>query len=73
MRHNCITLRLASSGGLYAWELQHEGRSFEAKVHGQAVFTSSYAMLNAALSGVDRAGSAIAGPASSALAHAPRR
>jgi len=52
MRHNCIGLRLASSGGLYAWELQHEGRPFEAKVHGQTVFTSTYAILNAALSGV---------------------
>jgi DNA-binding transcriptional LysR family regulator len=52
MRHNCITLRLASSGGLYAWELQHDGQPFEAKVRGQAVFTSTYAILNAALSGV---------------------
>lgn len=52
MRHNCITLRLATSGGLYAWELQHEGQPFEAKVQGQAVFTSTYAILNAALSGV---------------------
>jgi DNA-binding transcriptional LysR family regulator len=52
MRHNCITLRLASSGGLYAWELQHEGQPFEAKVRGQVVLTSSYAILNAALSGV---------------------
>lgn len=52
MRHNCITLRLASSGGLYAWELQDEGQPFEAKVRGQAVFTSTYAILNAALSGV---------------------
>jgi DNA-binding transcriptional LysR family regulator len=51
MKHNCITLRLASSGGLYAWELQHEGRPVEAKVRGQAVFTSSYSILNAALSG----------------------
>jgi DNA-binding transcriptional LysR family regulator len=51
MKHNCITLRLASSGGLYAWELQHEGRPVEVKVRGQAVFTSSYSILNAALSG----------------------
>jgi DNA-binding transcriptional LysR family regulator len=51
LRHNCINLRLASSGGLYAWELQHEGRPLEARVRGQAVFTSAYAILNAALSG----------------------
>ncbi|MDB5933244.1 MAG: LysR family transcriptional regulator [Massilia sp.] len=51
LKHNCINLRLASSGGLYAWELQHEGRALEARVRGQAVFTSAYAILNAALSG----------------------
>jgi DNA-binding transcriptional LysR family regulator len=51
MKHNCITLRLVSSGGIYAWELQHEGRALEVRVRGQAVFTSAYHMLNAALSG----------------------
>jgi len=51
MRHNCITLRLASKGGLYAWELQQGGRSIEARVSGQAIFTSVYPMLHAALSG----------------------
>jgi DNA-binding transcriptional LysR family regulator len=51
LKHNCINLRLASSGGLYAWELRHEGRELEARVRGQAVFTSAYAILNAALSG----------------------
>jgi DNA-binding transcriptional LysR family regulator len=51
LKHNCINLRLASSGGLYAWELRHEGRELEARVSGQAVFTSAYAILNAALSG----------------------
>jgi DNA-binding transcriptional LysR family regulator len=51
LKHNCITLRLASSGGIYAWELQHEGQDVEAKVRGQAVFTNAYHMLHAALSG----------------------
>ena len=51
MKHNCITLRLASSGGIYAWELQHEGREMEARVRGQVVVTSAYHMLNAALDG----------------------
>jgi DNA-binding transcriptional LysR family regulator len=52
LKHNCINLRLASSGGLYAWELKHEGRDIEARVRGQATFTSAYAILNAALGGV---------------------
>lgn len=51
MKHNCINLRLASSGGLYAWELRHEGRDMEVQVRGQTVFTSVYHMLNAALAG----------------------
>lgn len=50
-KHNCITLRLAGSGGIYAWELQHDGRAMEIRVHGQAVFNGAYQMLNAALSG----------------------
>lgn len=51
MKHNCINLRLASSGGLYAWELKHEGQDYEARVRGQAVFTNAYQMLGGALSG----------------------
>src|SRR5450830_933437 len=51
MQHNCITLRLASSGGIYAWELEHEGRALEVRVRGQATFSNANHMLNGALSG----------------------
>jgi DNA-binding transcriptional LysR family regulator len=51
MNHNCIMLRLASSGGLYAWELRHEGRDMEVRPRGQFVFNGAYQILNAALSG----------------------
>ncbi|MTW11124.1 LysR family transcriptional regulator [Pseudoduganella eburnea] len=51
MRHNCICLRLSSSGGVYAWELLDQGRPIEARVRGQALFTSVYPMLDAALDG----------------------
>jgi DNA-binding transcriptional LysR family regulator len=51
LRHNCITLRLATSGGLYAWELQQGERRLEVRVSGQVIFTSAYSMLYAALSG----------------------
>jgi DNA-binding transcriptional LysR family regulator len=51
LKHNCITLRLASSGGVYAWELCDAGRMVEIRVRGQAIFNSAYQMLNAALSG----------------------
>lgn len=52
MTHNCINLRLASSGGLYAWELLHDGQPIEARVRGQAVFTNVHHMLAAAFDGV---------------------
>lgn len=52
LQHNCITLRLAGSGGVYAWELREDGRELPVRVSGQAIFNSSYQMLNAALSGV---------------------
>jgi DNA-binding transcriptional LysR family regulator len=51
MKHNCTLLRLASSGGLYAWELEHEGRAMEVRVRGQFTFNGAYQMLGAALSG----------------------
>jgi DNA-binding transcriptional LysR family regulator len=51
MKHNCTMLRLASSGGVYAWELEHEGRNMEVRVRGQFTFNGAYQMLGAALSG----------------------
>ncbi|MFC0253322.1 LysR family transcriptional regulator [Massilia consociata] len=51
MKHNCIGLRLASSGGVYAWELRQDGRDVEARIRGQFIFNGVYQMLNAALSG----------------------
>ena len=52
LQHNCITLRLSSNGGVYAWELRDGDRPIEVKVGGQAIFNSAYQMLNAAVSGV---------------------
>lgn len=51
LKHNCIALRLASSGGLYAWELEHEGRSMELRVRGQVVCNTAPHILQAALGG----------------------
>ncbi len=51
LQHNCIALRLASSGGLYAWELRQDSREVQARVSGQAVFNGAYQMLHAALAG----------------------
>lgn len=51
MRHNCISLRLPSSGGLYAWELLDKGQPVEARVRGQSVFNNVYTIRDAALAG----------------------
>ncbi|WP_454754026.1 LysR family transcriptional regulator [Cupriavidus necator] len=47
----CINLRLATSGGLYAWELAKGARKLQARVEGQLVCNSVNQMLNAALDG----------------------
>jgi DNA-binding transcriptional LysR family regulator len=51
LRHNCVSLRLSSSGGIYAWELRDGDRNVEVRVSGQLIFNGAYQMLNAALSG----------------------
>jgi DNA-binding transcriptional LysR family regulator len=50
-RHNCIALRPAGSGGIYAWELREEGRHVELKAKGQVTFNGAYQMPNVVLSG----------------------
>lgn len=49
--HNCVTLRLASSGALYAWELKKDGCEIQVRIEGQATFNGVYQMLHAAVSG----------------------
>lgn len=51
LKHNCIALRLASSGGLYAWELEHAGRPLELRVRGQVVCNTAPHILQVALGG----------------------
>ncbi len=49
--HNCITIRLPTYGGLYAWEFAQAGRELKVRVEGQLVFNSMSLRLNAALAG----------------------
>jgi DNA-binding transcriptional LysR family regulator len=51
VEHNCINLRLATHGGLYAWEFEKGGRELKVRVEGQLAFNGSFQMLNAALAG----------------------
>jgi DNA-binding transcriptional LysR family regulator len=50
--HNCITLRLPSHGGLYAWEFEKAGRQLRVHVDGQITYNTTAQMLNAALAGL---------------------
>ncbi len=49
--HQCINLRMASAGGLYAWEFEKGGRELEVRVSGQLAYDSIIPILHAALDG----------------------
>lgn len=51
-RHRCINLRLPTSGGLYAWEFEKEGREMNVRVEGQLVFDDLSMVLQAATEGL---------------------
>lgn len=49
--HSCINLRLPTSGGLYAWEFEQNGKSLKVKAGGQLVFNDAHLMVAATLAG----------------------
>lgn len=49
--HLCINLRLTSSGGLYAWEFEEDGRPLNVRVPGRLTFNTSRLCITAALAG----------------------
>jgi DNA-binding transcriptional LysR family regulator len=51
MSHNCGNLRMATHGGLYAWEFAHNGKELNVHVSGQLIFNTSSQLLDAALEG----------------------
>ncbi|WP_290689831.1 MULTISPECIES: LysR family transcriptional regulator [unclassified Haematobacter] len=52
IRHNCINMRHITAGGLYAWEFEKDGQPLRVRVDGQLTFNNSYAMIDAAVSGL---------------------
>ena len=50
--HVCINMRHESAGGLYAWEFEKDGQALRVRVDGQVTFNNSYAMIDAAVSGL---------------------
>lgn len=51
VHHRCINLRLATHGGLYAWEFAHQGQEISVRVEGQVVFNDAFQLTEAALDG----------------------
>ncbi|CAO3442487.1 LysR family transcriptional regulator [Azospirillum largimobile] len=49
--HTCVTLRLPTHGGIYAWEFEKDGHELRVRVDGQLVFNSIFHILNAAVAG----------------------
>jgi DNA-binding transcriptional LysR family regulator len=49
--HKCINLRLLSAGGLYAWELEQDGREIRVRVDGQVVVNDYLMVVQAAMDG----------------------
>jgi len=49
--HQCINLRHLSSGALYAWELEKDGREVRVRVEGQLAFNNIGMIVQAALTG----------------------
>jgi len=49
--HRCINLRFLSGGGLYAWDLEKDGREVRVRVDGQLIFNNVNMVVRAALAG----------------------
>jgi DNA-binding transcriptional LysR family regulator len=50
--HNCINLRLPTSGGLYVWEFEKDGRELRVRVEGQLAFNTIALIVRAAVAGM---------------------
>jgi DNA-binding transcriptional LysR family regulator len=51
VHHTCINERMPTSGGIWAWEFEENGREIKIRVEGQLVFNNIYNVLDAALDG----------------------
>lgn len=52
LKHDCIRLRQITSGALYAWEFEEQGREFEMALEGRVIFNDSGLVLRAAVDGL---------------------
>ena len=52
VQHRCINYRFQTSGGLWAWDFEKDGRELKIRVDGQLAFNNIFHVLDAALAGV---------------------
>lgn len=52
MAHRCINQRMQSSGGLYVWDFERNGRQVNVRVDGQLIFNTTQPQIEAALAGL---------------------
>jgi DNA-binding transcriptional LysR family regulator len=52
IRHNCITIRLPTYGGIFPWEFEKNGEELKVRVEGQLIFNNISMRLGAALNGL---------------------
>ena len=51
LKHECIAMRMVSSGGVYDWELDNGEREVNVKTRGQVICNNTYLIRQAALDG----------------------
>lgn len=52
LKHQCITMRLPTHGGIYAWEFEKNGRDVKVRVDGPLIFNSIFPVRDACLDGL---------------------
>lgn len=52
MNHSCINQRMPTSGGLYVWDFEQQGKQVNVRVDGQLIFNTSNHIVEAALAGL---------------------
>lgn len=52
MNHRCINQRMQTSGGLYVWDFEQQGKQVNVRVDGQLIFNTSSHIVDAALTGL---------------------
>ncbi len=52
LNHNCINMRMQSSGGIFVWDFQRRGKQLNVRVDGQLVFNTSPNIVDAELAGL---------------------